>query len=80
MIRGMRSDFNPTLRRLADRQHQIGRVLTSMGIHIPDLYKWLRLMGDVDTMVADCADLIAAHGLDPDTVRDALAQDMFGAG
>lgn len=52
----------------------------SMGIHIPDLYKRLRLMGDVDTIIADCADLIAAHRLDLDAVRDALAQDMLGAG
>ncbi|HEX3861648.1 MAG TPA: (Fe-S)-binding protein [Stellaceae bacterium] len=52
----------------------------SMGIHIPDLYKRLRLIGDIDTIVADSADLIAAHHLDLDTVRDALAKDMFGAG
>lgn len=51
----------------------------AMGIHIPDLYKRLRLMGDIDTMIADTADLIAAHGLDLDAVRDALAHDMFGA-
>jgi len=52
----------------------------SMGIRIPDLYKRLRLMGDIDTMVADCAELIAAHRLDLDSVREALAQDMFGPG
>ncbi|HEX5455722.1 MAG TPA: (Fe-S)-binding protein [Stellaceae bacterium] len=50
----------------------------SMGIHIPDLYKRLRLMGDIDAIVADASDLIAAHRLDLDTVRDVLAQDMFG--
>ena len=52
----------------------------SMGIQIPDLYKRLRLIGDIDAMIADSADLIAAHGLDLDTVRDVLAQDMLGAG
>ena len=52
----------------------------SMGIHIPDLYKRLRLIGDIDAMIADSADLIAAHGLDLDTVRDVLAQDMAGGG
>jgi hypothetical protein len=52
----------------------------SMGIDIPDLYKRLRLIGDIDAMVADSADLIAAHGLDLDTVRDVLAQDMAGGG
>jgi Fe-S oxidoreductase len=52
----------------------------SMGISIPDLYKRLRLIGDIDAMIADSADLIAAHGLDLDTVRDVLAQDMAGGG
>src|SRR3954453_6391860 len=52
----------------------------SMGIHIPDLYKRLRLIGDIDAMIADSTDLIAAHGLDLDTVRDVLAQDMAGGG
>lgn len=52
----------------------------SMGIHIPDLYKRLRLIGDIDTIIADAADLIAAHRLDLDTVRDVLAQEMLGAG
>jgi heterodisulfide reductase subunit D len=50
----------------------------SMGISIPDLYKRLRLAGDIDTIVADSADLIAAHRLDLDTVRDVLAQEMAG--
>jgi heterodisulfide reductase subunit D len=49
----------------------------SIGIHIPDLYKRLHLLGDIDTIIAD---LIAAHGLDLETVRDVLAQDMAGAG
>jgi hypothetical protein len=52
----------------------------SMGIRIPDLYKRLRLIGDIDTIVTDTADLIAAHRLDLDTVRDVLAQEMAGGG
>ncbi len=52
----------------------------SMGIHIPDLYKRRRLIGDIDTIIADAADLIAAHKLDLDTVRNVLAQDMLGTG
>ncbi|MBV9203070.1 MAG: (Fe-S)-binding protein [Alphaproteobacteria bacterium] len=51
----------------------------SMGTRIPDLYKRLRLMGDIDAVIADSADLIAAHGLDLETVRDVLAQDLAGA-
>lgn len=49
----------------------------SMGIHIPDLYKRLRLLGDVDAIVTDTADLIAAYRLDLDTVRDVLAKDVL---
>ncbi len=49
----------------------------SMGLHIPDLYKRLTLMADVDAIVADTADLIALHRLDLDTVREVLALDMF---
>ena len=52
----------------------------AMGIHIPDLYKRLSLMGDIDTIIADSADLIEAHRLDLDTVRDVLAQDIYGGG
>jgi Fe-S oxidoreductase len=52
----------------------------AMGIHIPDLYKRLSLIGDVDAIVADTADLIAANRLDLDTVRDVLAQDIYGGG
>jgi heterodisulfide reductase subunit D len=49
----------------------------AMGIHIPDLYKRLRMMGDIDQIIADTSDLIAANGLDLDTVRDEIATDMF---
>jgi heterodisulfide reductase subunit D len=49
----------------------------AMGIHIPDLYKRLRLMGDIDQIIADSSELIAANGLDLDTVRSELADDFF---
>lgn len=49
----------------------------SMGIHIPDLYKRLALMADVDAVVADSAEMIARHGLDLETVRDVLATEVF---
>ena len=51
-----------------------------MGIDISDLYIRLRLMGDIDSIVADSADLISRYRLDLDTVRDVLAQEMSGAG
>jgi heterodisulfide reductase subunit D len=50
----------------------------AMGIHIPDLYKRWRLMGDIDTIVSDSADLIERHGLDLEQVRDVLVVEMFG--
>jgi heterodisulfide reductase subunit D len=50
----------------------------AIGLHIPDLYKRLRLIGDIDAIIADAADLIAANRLDLDTVRDALAKEMAG--
>ena len=50
----------------------------AMGIRIPDLYKRMRLMGDVDAIVADSADLIAEHGLDLDEVRDVIVTEVFG--
>ncbi|MBS0164423.1 MAG: (Fe-S)-binding protein [Nitrospira sp.] len=49
----------------------------AMGIHIPDLYKRLSMMRDIDAIVADTADLIATHGLDLETVRDVVARDML---
>jgi hypothetical protein len=52
----------------------------AMGIHIPDLYKRLSMIGDVDAIATDTADLIATHRLDLDTVRDVLAQDIYGDG
>jgi heterodisulfide reductase subunit D len=50
----------------------------AMGIHIPDVYKRLSLMGDVDAVLADTAGAIAAHGMDTETVRAVVAADMFG--
>jgi heterodisulfide reductase subunit D len=52
----------------------------AMGIRIPDLYKRLRLMGDIDQIIADASDMIAANQLDLDAVRDELAADMFKGG
>ena len=51
-----------------------------LGTCCDELYKRPRLMGDIDTIIADSADLIAAHGIDLETVCDVLAQDMVSAG
>lgn len=52
----------------------------SMGLHVPDLYKRLSLMADVDAVLADTAGMASLHGLDLEEVRDVLALEMFGTG
>jgi hypothetical protein len=49
-----------------------------LGIDSEDLYKRLKLVGDIDAIIADTLPLIEAHRLDLDTVRDALLAE-FGA-
>jgi hypothetical protein len=44
----------------------------SMGLCRPDHFKRLKKLQDVDAILADCAELIASHGLDPATTRLAL--------
>ena len=45
----------------------------SMGLHQADRYKELKLLQDVDAVLADCDDLITHHGLDPETARSVVA-------
>jgi Fe-S oxidoreductase len=49
-----------------------------LGLHSEDLYKRLKLIGDIDEMIAETAPMIEANRLDLDTVRDALLAE-FGA-
>jgi hypothetical protein len=44
----------------------------AMGLHEDETYKRLKLKQDADAILADCADLAAAHGLDPATARLAV--------
>src|SRR6516165_211063 len=44
----------------------------SMGLHHDDHFKRLKMLQDVDTIAADCQDLIAQHGLDVATTRAAI--------
>jgi heterodisulfide reductase subunit D len=48
-----------------------------LGIDSEDLYKRLKLIRDIDDIIAETSPLIAAHGLDLDTVRDALLFEFF---
>ena len=50
-----------------------------LGLDSEDLYKRLKRLREVDDIIADSADLVAAHGLDLDTVRDALLFEFGGA-
>jgi hypothetical protein len=49
----------------------------SMGLQQEDHYKHLKMMQDADTILADCSDLIAHHGLEPETARRVVTQGML---
>ena len=49
-----------------------------LGLYSDDLYKRLKLIGDIDEMIVETAPLIEGNRLDLDTVRDALLAE-FGA-
>jgi Fe-S oxidoreductase len=49
-----------------------------LGLDSADLYKRLKLIGDIDQIIVETAPLIDAHRHDLDTVRDALLAE-FGA-
>ena len=44
----------------------------SMGLHRDDHYKRLKMMQDADAILADCRDLVEAHGLDAEATRAAI--------
>jgi Fe-S oxidoreductase len=44
----------------------------SMGLHRADHYKRLKMMQDADAILADCRDLVEAHGLDVEATRAAI--------
>jgi hypothetical protein len=50
----------------------------SMGLTRPDLYKRLKLMQDVDAILAEAAPMIETHHLDLDEARAIIARDMLG--
>jgi heterodisulfide reductase subunit D len=47
-----------------------------LGLESEDLYKRLKMIGDVDDIIVETSPLIAEYGLDLDTVRDALLQEF----
>jgi Fe-S oxidoreductase len=50
----------------------------AMGLHRPDIFKRLKMLQDVDAVIADAQDLIDAHGLDLEEVRSVILEDMLG--
>jgi heterodisulfide reductase subunit D len=50
----------------------------SMGLARDDHYKNLKIKQDVDAILADSADLIASHHIDPDTARKVIVAGMLG--
>jgi Ni2+-binding GTPase involved in maturation of urease and hydrogenase len=44
----------------------------SMGLRRDDHFKRLKMMQDADAILADCRDLVEAHGLDVETTRAAI--------
>jgi Fe-S oxidoreductase len=50
----------------------------SMGIAHEDHFKRLKIMGDIDMILADTAETAALNGLDLDAARDVIARDLLG--
>ena len=50
----------------------------SMGLERPDLFKRLKIMQDVDAVIAEAHDMITAQGLALDDVRAVVLQDLLG--
>ena len=50
----------------------------SMGIAYDDVFKRLKLMQDVDAILADTRDMMSVHGLEPEEVRQVVLDDLLG--
>ena len=50
-----------------------------LGLESEDLYKRLKRIGEIDDIIVETSSLIAEHGLDLDTVRDALFAEFGGS-
>jgi hypothetical protein len=49
-----------------------------MGLTRPDLFKRLKLMQDVDAILAEAAVMIETHHLDLDEARAIVVKDLLG--
>jgi heterodisulfide reductase subunit D len=50
----------------------------SMGLHRPDLFKRLKVMQDVDTILHEAAPMLEANALDLEETRDVILRDLVG--
>ncbi|MDP6588299.1 MAG: (Fe-S)-binding protein [Alphaproteobacteria bacterium] len=50
----------------------------SMGVERADIFKRLKIMQDVDAILADSTDMIVDYGLDPEEVREVVLKDILG--
>ena len=50
----------------------------SMGLARHDRFKELKLKQDADLIVAECADMLARHGLDTETAHNVVVEAMLG--
>jgi heterodisulfide reductase subunit D len=51
----------------------------SIGVSADDIYKRLKMMDDVESMMTECGDLLRTHHLDPNDARDVLLADQLAA-
>ena len=49
----------------------------SIGVDRPDIFKQLKLMGDVDAIISSASDLIKEHNLSLSEVREVVISDML---
>jgi Fe-S oxidoreductase len=50
----------------------------SMGLHRPDLFKRMKVMQDVDTILQDAAPMLERNALDLEETRDVILRDLLG--
>jgi Fe-S oxidoreductase len=50
----------------------------SMGLSRPDLFKRLKVMQDVDAILADVGPMLGVNGVDLEEARDVILRDMLG--
>ncbi len=59
--------------------NQLELVSEAIGIEVGDLFKKLKIMGDVAAILADCADMIEEHDLSVDALRAHLEAEVIHA-